>query len=177
MNQTRLEYIAEQQNELEAEGLKHYEIKELNFDSEYYELIEEYVKQGGIITNEIYTSLTDGQKYHFNKHYNFRNDKVINSDYEQAVEVTKKQTEIDFNKYLAEQAERQQEKDIADLKENKNLIKRLTEEIERLENNLFNYNKLSALGKRNIKRADHERKQKEILQTIVELKERIKSLS
>lgn len=177
MNQTRIEYIAEQQRELETEGFKPYEIKEINFDNEYYELIENYIKQGNTITNEIYTSLTQGQQYHFNKHYNSRGDKISNSDYSKAVEATEKQTEIDFNKYLEEQQQKQLEKDLAEQKENKNTVKRLNEEIEQLQNNLFPYDKLSVIGKRNINRVDHEQKQKEINQKITELKEQIKRLN
>lgn len=45
-------------------------------DNEYYELVEKEVKEGKIITQEVYDSLTDGQRYHFNKHHNHRRDKV-----------------------------------------------------------------------------------------------------
>jgi len=176
MNQTRSEYIAEQQQELIAEGLKPYEIQGINFDNEYYELIENYIKQGNTITNEVYNSLTQGQQYHFNKHYNSRGDKVINSDYSQDVQVAEDQSKLDFNKYLEEQQQRQLERDLEEQKEKKNTVKRLNEEIEQLENNLFNYDKLSLIGKRNIKRVDHEQKQIEILQKINELKEQIKRL-
>ena len=177
MNQTRQEYIQEQQRELAEEGLKPYEIQEINFDSEYYELIENHIKQGGVITNEIYHSLTQGQQYHFNKHYNSRGDKVINSDYSQAIKAAEEQSKLDFNKYLKEQQQRQLEKDLAEQKEKKNTVRKLNEEIKQLQNNLFPYDKLSAIGKRNIKRIDHEEKQNEILQKIVELKEQIKRLN
>jgi len=177
MELTRSEYIAEQQQELIAEGMKPYEIQELNFDNEYYELIENHLKQGNTITNEVYNSLTQGQQYHFNKHYNSRGDKVINSDYSQAVKAAEQQSKLDFNKYLGEQQQKQLEKDMQDLKENARTIKQLNEEIEQLQNNLFDYDKLSPIGKRNINRIDHERKQSEILQKISELKEQIKRLN
>lgn len=177
MNQMRSEYIAEQQQELLVEGFKPYEIQEINFDNEYYELIENHIKQGGVITNEAYQSLTNGQKYHFNKHYNYRNDKVINSDYNQAIEKGKEQIEENYNKYLAEQAERKQEQETTKQKENEQTIRQLNKEIEQLENNLFNYDNLSPIGKRNIKRVDHEQKQFEILQKIDKLREQIKRLN
>lgn len=177
MKQTRFEYITEQQSELEAEGLSQIDIKELNFDNEYYELVENHIKQKGqTITNEVYNSLTQGQQYHFNKCYNSRCDKVTNSDYSQAVEVAEQKSKNDFNKYLEEQAGRQQELEIIKQKENKLNIRHLNDEIEQLSNNLFNYENLSPKGKMNIKRIDHEQKQNEILQKITELKEQIKSL-
>jgi len=178
MKQTRTEYIAEQQRELASEGLTQLEIKELNFDNEYYELIENHIKQkGNTITNEVYNSLTQGQQYHFNKCYNSRGDKVVNSDYEQAIEKEKGQIEINYNQYLSEQAERQQEHEIWKQKENEQVIMELNREIEGLQYNLYDYDKFSAIGKRNIKRIDHERKQKEINQKIIELKEQIRRLN
>lgn len=177
MNQTRIEYIQEQQRELIAEGMKPYEIEGLNFDDEYYALVESHIKQGNTITNEIYHSLTQGQQYHFNKHHNPRGDKVINSDYSQAIESAQEQSKINYDRYLEEQKQRQQENDIQDLKEREISIKRLNEEIKQLENNLFDYEKLNAIGKRNIRRADHEQKQQEIQQKILELREQIKRLN
>jgi len=176
MNQTRQEYITEQKRELEEEGLKPYEITGITFDQEYYELIENYIKQGGTITNEIYNSLTQGQQYHFNKHYNYRNDKVINSDYEQEIRKAKKQAEINYNKYLQEQAEKQQEQEIQEQKEKERNIKKLAQEIEQLQNNLFDYNNLSSIGKRNIKKLEHEKRQNTILQKIAKLREQIKAI-
>lgn len=91
MHQNRKEYIIEQQEELKKEGWKEYEIKEINFDDEYYAIVEDHIKQSGTITQEVYNSLTDGQKYHFNKHYNHRNDKIINSNYTKEIKEDKKQ--------------------------------------------------------------------------------------
>lgn len=174
MKQTRTEYITDQQRELAEEGLTPLEIKELNFDNEYYELVENHIKQkGNTITNEVYTSLTQGQQYHFNKCYNSRGDKVINSDYAQAIEAAEQKSKIDYEKYLAEQAERQQELEIMRQKGNELSIRQLNNEVEQLQNNLFNYDKLSAIGKRNIKRVDHEQKQNEIIEKITKLKEQI----
>ena len=177
MTKTRFEYIAEQQAELSAEGLKPYEIKEINFDDEYYTIIENHIKQGGSITNEIYNSLTDGQKYHFNKHYNYRGDKVINSDYSQAIEEVKKQTDQDFNKYLLEQKEKQQEQQIRDRKAKEHAKKELLQKLKQLKNNLFDYNKLSPIGKRNIKESDHNSRQEKIKNRITEIKNDIKLLA
>jgi len=177
MKQTRTEYILSQQRELVAEGLTPLEIKELNFDNEYYKLIENHIKQkGNTIPNEVYNSLTQGQQYHFNKCYNHRGDKVVNSDYSQAVEATEQKSKIDFNQYLKEQAERQEEQKIWKQKENEQTIRQLNREIEQAQYNLYDYDKFSAIGKRNIKRVDHERKQNEVNQKIIELKEQIKSL-
>lgn len=47
-----------------------------NIDNEYYELVEHEVKKGNVITQEVYSSLSEGQRYHFNKNYNHNNDKV-----------------------------------------------------------------------------------------------------
>jgi hypothetical protein len=176
MKQTRQEYIKDQQQELEKEGLKPYEILGITFDNEYYELIENHIKQGETITNEVYNSLTQGQQYHFNKHYNYRNDKVINSDYEQEIRKAKKQAEINYNKYLQEQAEKQQEQEIQEQKEKERNIKKLAQEIEQLQNNLFDYNNLSSIGKRNIKKLEHEKRQNTILQKIAKLREQIKAI-
>jgi len=176
MNQTRTEYISEQRAELAIEGLTPLEIQELNFDNEYYTLVEDHLKQGKNITNEMYNDLTQGQKYHFNKKYNSRGDKVLNSDYTQTIEAGEKQIESDFNKYLEGQKQIKLERDIEEQREKKNLIKRLNEEAKQLHNNLFDYDKLSLIGKRNVKRIDHERKQNEINQRILEIKDQIKNL-
>jgi hypothetical protein len=49
-----------------------------SIDLEYYEIVETEVKKGIAISKEVYNSLSDGQKYHFNKHYNFNLDMVLN---------------------------------------------------------------------------------------------------
>jgi hypothetical protein len=48
----------------------------LAFDNEYYELVEKEVKSGKTISQAVYHSLSQGQRFHFNKHYNHRGDKV-----------------------------------------------------------------------------------------------------
>lgn len=48
-----------------------------SIDNEYYNMLCEHIKKGNTITSEIYDDLSDGQKYHFNKHYNHRGDKVV----------------------------------------------------------------------------------------------------
>jgi len=101
---------------------------------------------------------------------------VINSDYAQAIEAAEQKSKIDYDKYLKEQAEREQEQEIWKRKENEQVILQLNREIEQQQYNLYDYDKFSAIGKRNIKRVDHERKQTEIQQKILELKEQIKSL-
>ncbi|PGK51827.1 hypothetical protein CN918_28965 [Priestia megaterium] len=46
-------------------------------DNEYYEMVEKHIKQdGNTITQEVFEGLSKGQQFHFNKHYNFRQDKV-----------------------------------------------------------------------------------------------------
>lgn len=174
--QIRSEYIAEQQKELAVEGLKPYEIKEIDFDEEYYTIIENHIKQSGSITNEVYNSLTDGQKYHFNKHYNYRGDKIINSNYSQAIKESKKQVEENFNKYLLELEEKQQEQQVRDLKIKEQEKIQLTDELEQLQNKLFDYNKLSLRGKRNINRSEYEQRQTRIRQRIIEIRGQIKAI-
>jgi len=44
---------------------------------EYYNAIEKLMKVGGEISQAVYDSLTEYQQFHFNKHYNFRGDKII----------------------------------------------------------------------------------------------------
>lgn len=45
-------------------------------DNEYYSMVEKEIKSGRTISKAVYDSLSAGQKFHFNKHYNYRNDKV-----------------------------------------------------------------------------------------------------
>lgn len=72
---TRNEYLQKAQEEL---GEKEYKNLSHSIDNEYYLLIENSVKAGNKISQEVYDSLSEGQKYHFNKHYNHRNDKIYN---------------------------------------------------------------------------------------------------
>jgi hypothetical protein len=44
--------------------------------NDHYNDIEAHVKAGGVITDAVYQSLSEGKKKHFNKHYNIRGDKV-----------------------------------------------------------------------------------------------------
>ena len=45
---------------------------------EYYEKLETFVKyESGTITRKAFNSLPSNLQWHFNKHYNHRNDKII----------------------------------------------------------------------------------------------------
>lgn len=73
--QTRSEFLEEAKvelGEIEFKSLYH------SLDNEYYESIEKQVKDGKVITKEVFDSLSEGQKFHFTKHYNFRGDKIQN---------------------------------------------------------------------------------------------------
>lgn len=48
----------------------------VGLDNDYYAMVEERMKKGEKISVDVYDSLSDGQKFHFNKHYNFRGDKT-----------------------------------------------------------------------------------------------------
>lgn len=70
---TRDEYLEEYKvelGEIEFKGMLP------SIDNEYFALIEKEVKEGRTITPEVYDSLAEGQRFHFNKHYNHRGDKV-----------------------------------------------------------------------------------------------------
>lgn len=70
---TRDEYLAEAKKELgEKEFLDLY----IGIDNEYYALVEKEAKQGKAISRKVYESLAEGQRFHFNKHYNHRGDRV-----------------------------------------------------------------------------------------------------
>lgn len=60
------------------EDLGEREFKDMfpSIDNEYYSLIEKEIKDGKTIALEVYDSLAEGQRFHFNKHYNHRGDKV-----------------------------------------------------------------------------------------------------
>jgi hypothetical protein len=70
---TRDQYIKEAIEEL---GEREYKFLSASIDNEYYEMVETEAKQGNVISKEVYNSLTEGQRYHFNKHYNHRNDLI-----------------------------------------------------------------------------------------------------
>lgn len=48
----------------------------LNLKGEHYALVCEHCKNGGGITKNVYDSLDSINQYHFNKHYNHRNNLV-----------------------------------------------------------------------------------------------------
>ena len=74
MLKTRDEFLEEAKNEL---GEREYKELYAGLDNEYYATVESYVKQGKGIEKKVYDSLTEGQRYHFNKHYNHRADMVL----------------------------------------------------------------------------------------------------
>lgn len=77
MLETRTQHIKEQRAEIEAAGITYSETLAAELSDEYYEILEYSIKQGGTITQEQYNDLTEGQKFHFNKHYNHRSDKIV----------------------------------------------------------------------------------------------------
>ena len=159
---TRSAYINNEKIEMLADGLTSQEINGFNFDNEYYDMLVNYVKQGNKISNEVYKDLSQGQQYHFTKHYNYNNDKIINSDYEQELKESKKLNDEKSNKYLQEKELERQEQEQRDLKVKQMAIKKLAEELEILQGRLFDYNKLSEIGKRNIPRYEHDRRQEKV---------------
>lgn len=72
--ETRDEFLERSKKEL---GEKEFEGMKSSLDNEYYGMIEMLMKEGDTISQVVYDSLTEGQRYHFNKHYNHRNDKVV----------------------------------------------------------------------------------------------------
>lgn len=72
--QTRDEYMKEAKEEL---GEQDFSSLYVSIDNEYYEIVSSQVKKGNEISKDVYNSLTDGQKFHFNKHYNHRGDMVV----------------------------------------------------------------------------------------------------
>lgn len=73
--QTRSEFLEEAKEEL---GETEFNSMSHCLDNEYYESIEKQVKDGKFITKEVFDSLSEGQKFHFTKHHNFRGDKIQN---------------------------------------------------------------------------------------------------
>lgn len=72
--ETRNEYLEKAKEELGED----FSDLVVGIDNEYYALVEKEVKDGKAISQAVYDSLTAGQKFHFNKHYNHRGDKVHN---------------------------------------------------------------------------------------------------
>lgn len=71
--ETRNEYFEKEKvelGEIEFKSLFHI------IDNDYYAMVENYVKEGKTISQDVYDSLAEGQRFHFNKHYNHRGDKV-----------------------------------------------------------------------------------------------------
>lgn len=175
--ETRTEYINRNRVEIEAEGIDFSDCMAETFSSEYYEeIVIKHIKQGGMIENNVYKDLTDGQKYHFNKFLNWDNDKVINSDYEQEIRRLKEISDEKHKIYLQEQEQKRQEQEIREQKKKEQAKQQLTQEIEKLKSNLFDYDSLSVRGKRNIAKYDYERRQAGIKEKIIELEREIKSI-
>jgi len=175
--ETRTEYINRNKAEIEAEGIDFSDSIAETFSNEYYdEIVIKHIKAGGMISNEVYKDLTDGQQYHFNKFLNWDNDKIINSDYEQEVKRLKKISDEKHKIYLQEQEQKRQEQEIREQKKKEQARQQLTQEIEKLKSNLFDYDSLSVRGKRNIAKYDYERRQAGIKEKIIELEREIKSI-
>lgn len=51
---------------------------EIELKQEHYDAIEAHVKTGGTITRKVFDSLDCNHTWHFNKHYNYRMNKVLN---------------------------------------------------------------------------------------------------
>lgn len=71
---TRYEYLEKAREELGED----FSDLVVGIDNEYYAIIAKEVKNGKTISQSIYDSLTEGQKFHFTKHYNHRGDKIHN---------------------------------------------------------------------------------------------------
>jgi len=177
MIQTRSAYIANEKALMLVDGLSSQEIEGFNFDNEYYDLLVSHVKAGNKISNEVYKDLTQGQQYHFTKHYNSRNDKIIDNDYEQELKEGKKLTEEKYSKYLVEKETERKEQELRDLKVKQKAIQELAEELEQLEGRLFDYNKLSDIGKWKIPEYEHNKRKEIIRKRIKELKNNLNQLA
>ena len=49
-----------------------------NFEDDHYKELIENVKNGSLITSDVFNNLDSLKQYHFNKHYNAYNDRIIN---------------------------------------------------------------------------------------------------
>lgn len=67
--QTREEYLKEAEREI---GEKEFQQLRVSIDNEFYEVVATEAKQGHPISKAVYDSLSEGQRFHFNKHYNHR---------------------------------------------------------------------------------------------------------
>jgi hypothetical protein len=79
-NKTFEIYFDEVKNELICNDWKLQDIYSMkgNFQDDHYQEIIENVKNGSLITEEVFNSLDSMKQYHFNKHYNYYNDKIVN---------------------------------------------------------------------------------------------------
>lgn len=53
------------------------DLARMELKKEYYEKIIEWIKQGNKISEKAYNSLPSDLQFHFNKHYNYRGDKIL----------------------------------------------------------------------------------------------------
>jgi hypothetical protein len=72
--ETRDEYITRAKYEL---GEQVFSDLYVGIDNDYYAIVETKVKEGKAISKNVYDSLTEGQRFHFNKHFNPRGDMVL----------------------------------------------------------------------------------------------------
>jgi len=72
--ETKDEYM---KKEKEALGEQEFNSMYPLLDNDYYKMVENHVKQDKAISKEVYDSLSEGQRYHFNKHYNYRQNMVL----------------------------------------------------------------------------------------------------
>ena len=72
--ETRDEYIQKAKEEL---GEQTFSDLYVGIDNEYYAMVETQAKSGKAIDKKVYDSLTEGQRYHFNKHFNHRGEMVL----------------------------------------------------------------------------------------------------
>jgi rubrerythrin len=96
--ETRYEFIQAAKEELGND----YKGLESAFENEYYEMVENEIKAGNTITQEVYDSLTEGQKFHFNKHYNYLGDKVQSMIIEVVIEEVTEQTVVNVIETIEE---------------------------------------------------------------------------
>lgn len=72
-NQTLSAFLNEQKQELKT---LYSSCIESELTNEFYTTIENNIKNYGTITKQVYDSLNEGQKRHFDRNYNIRGDKV-----------------------------------------------------------------------------------------------------
>lgn len=72
--ETREEYMNRAKEEIGERDFVHLYS---GIENEYYLMIETQAKEGKAISKKVYDNLTEGQRFHFNKHFNFRGDMVL----------------------------------------------------------------------------------------------------